>query len=230
MTHKSDYFGWSIDYERLKVHVCSYHRQIFNLPMSMSMSKIRFRQAHEDDGAHLVLLADMATRRLSSYIWNLSAQAGQSALEVGRSIICSDTRHPAYFRNWRVAELNGTVIGALNAYVLPPPEVELPPVLEVLSGPSELKVIAAQTCYLSAVALYPEHQGLGFGEAMLDEAASLARTAGARRLTLLVGSFNAGAYRFYLRYGFEEWARRPFCAFPGSDMPGEWILMRKDLS
>ncbi len=212
----------------LKVQMCSYYRRIFNL--QTSMSNIRFRQAQENDSAHLALFADMATRRLSSCVWNLSAQAGQSAFEVGRSIICFDTGHPAYFRNWRVAELNGAVIGALNAYVLPIPEGELPSVPQVLKGPGELKAIAAQTCYLSAIALYPEHQGHGFGKELLDEAMSLTHAAGARQLSLLVGSFNAAAHRFYLRYGFEEWARRPFCAFAGSDTPGEWILMRKDFS
>jgi GNAT superfamily N-acetyltransferase len=193
------------------------------------MSKIQFRQAREDDCAHLALFSDMATRRLSSHIWNLSAQAGQSTFEVGQSIICSDTGHPAYFRNWWIAEINKAVIGAINAYTLPLPAVVTSLAPEVLSSPSELKAIAAQTFYLSAIALYREHQGLGFGDALLHEATLLARTAGAKTLTLMLGSFNIRAHRFYIRYGFEEWARRPFCAFPGSDAPGEWILMRKDL-
>jgi GNAT superfamily N-acetyltransferase len=193
------------------------------------MSKIQFRQARENDGAHLVLFSDMATRRLSSHIWNLSAQAGQSAFEVGRSIICSDAAHPAYFRNWRIAEMNGAVIGALNAYILPIPAVASPSAPDILSGLNELKVIAAQTFYLSAVALYREHQGLGLGDVMLDEASLLTQATGTKQLTLMLGSFNIRAHRFYIRYGFKEWARRPFCAFPGSDTPGEWILMRKDL-
>jgi ribosomal protein S18 acetylase RimI-like enzyme len=195
----------------------------------MSKSNIKFRQAQENDCAHLVLLSDMATRRLSSHIWNLSAQAGQSAFEVGRSMICSDASHPAYFHNWRIAEMNGSVIGALNAYILPLTAVASSSTSEVLAGLNELKAIAAQTFYLSAVALYREHQGLGFGDVMLDEAALLAQTAGTKQLTLMLGSFNITAHRFYIRYGFEEWSRRPFCAFPGSDTPGEWILMRKDL-
>lgn len=193
------------------------------------MINIQFRQACADDGTHLALFADMATRRLSSYVWNLSALAGQSMFEVGRSVICSDSDHPSYFRNWRVAEQNGEVIGALNAYVLPPPTATLLPTLEPLSGPRELKEIAAQTFYLSAVALYQEHRGLGLGAAMLNEADLMAQTSGATRLSLMLGSFNAKAHRLYLRHGFEERARRPFIAFAGSDTQGEWILMQKDL-
>ena len=193
------------------------------------MVNIRFRQAREDDGAHLALFADMATRRLFSYVWNLSSVAGQSMFEVGRTIICTDTQHPTHFRNWRVAELNGAVIGALNAYELPQPAATFSPPLEPLVGPSELKAIAAQSFYLSAVALYQEHRGLGLGSAMLNEADSMAQTFGASRLSLMLGSFNTKAHRLYLRQGFEEKARRPFIAFEGSDAVGEWILMQKDL-
>jgi ribosomal protein S18 acetylase RimI-like enzyme len=193
------------------------------------MSNIRFRQACENDGAHLALFADMATRRLSSYIWNLSTQAGQSAFEVGRSIICGDASHSTHFRNWRIAELNGAVIGALNVYVLPPPVATAPPVPDVLSGPAELKAIAEQSFYISSLAMYREHRGNGLGVAMLDEAVSMAQTSGTRQLSLMLGSFNTKAHRLYRRHGFEERARRPFVAFTGSDTQGEWILMQKEL-
>lgn len=94
---------------------------------------------------------------------------------------------------------------------------------------NELKNLVAGTWYISAAAIYPEHQGKGFGSALLAKAESIARSAGSNRLTLMVGSFNPGAYRLYQRFGFTEWARRPFFPFPGSD-EGEWILIVKDLS
>ena len=68
------------------------------------------------------------------------------------------------------------------------------------------------------------------GKRMLDEAERIARAAGKDRLTLLVGSFNARAHRLYRQVGFRDWDRRPFVPFPGSDEPGEWILMIKDLA
>ena len=196
------------------------------------MSELVFRPARQNDCTHLALLADMATRCLTSHLWGLTANAGQSAFEVGRSIIRNDTLHFSHFSNWRVAEFDGDVVGAINTGLLPLPPLSLPinppqPMLEVTRAPNELKALAAGTCYLSAAALYPEHQGHGFGSALIDEAMSQARHVGAGQLTLLVGSFNSRAHKLYLRCGFEEWARRPFVAFPGSDSPGEWVLMRK---
>lgn len=191
------------------------------------MSKPEFRAAQQNDCTHLALLADMATRRLTSHLCGLTANAGQSAFEVGRSIIRNDTQHFSHFSKWRVATLDGDVVGAINTCLLPPPPTSLPPIPEVTRGSNELKALATGTCYLAAAALFPEHQGHGFGSALIHEAMSQAQHAGAGQLTLLVGSFNARAHKLYLRYGFEEWARRPFTAFPGSDSPGEWVLMRK---
>ncbi len=197
------------------------------------MSKLEFRPARQNDCTHLALLADMATRCLTSHIWSLSATAGQSAFEVGRSIIRNDPQHFSHFSNWRVAELDGDVVGAINTGLLPPPSppptTPPQPMVEVTRAPNELKALATGTCYLSAAALYPEHQGRGFGSALIDEAMSQAQHCGARQLTLLVGSFNSKAHKLYLRCGFEEWARRPFTAFAGSDRQGEWVLMRKVL-
>lgn len=194
------------------------------------MSELEFRPARPNDCAHLALLADMATRRLTSHLWGLAAAAGQSAFEVGRSIIRNDMLHFSHFSNWRVAELDGDVVGAINTCLLQPPMNPPQPMPEVTRAPNELKALATGTCYLSAAALYPEHQGRGFGSALIDDAMSQARYAGAGQLTLLVGSFNTQAHKLYLRCGFEEWARRPFVAFAGSDSSGEWVLMRKAIA
>lgn len=195
------------------------------------MPELKFRPAVQNDCTHLALLADMATRRLASHLWSLAATAGQSAFEVGRSVIRNDTLHFSHFKNWRIAELDGNVIGAINTCLLPPSMPAPPPpsqgLPDVTRASNELKALAAGTCYLSAAALYPEHQGRGFGSALIDEAMSQARDGGAGQLTLLVGSFNTRAHRLYVRCGLDEWARRPFTAFPGSDTPGEWVLMRK---
>ena len=197
------------------------------------MSELEFRPARQTDCTHLALLADMATRGLTSHLWSLAATAGQSAFEVGRAIIRNDTQHFSHVSHWRVAEFDGDVVGAINTGLLPPP-LALPlsppqPMPEATRAPNELKALATGTCYLSAAALYPEHQRRGFGSALIDESILQARQLGADQLTLLVGSFNTRAHQLYLRCGFEEWARRPFTAFAGSDTPGEWVLMRKAL-
>ncbi len=187
------------------------------------------RAAVEADCADLALLADMATRRLTSHLWGLASQPGQSAFEVGRRIIHSETRHFSHFRNWRVAEVSGSIAGALCGCILSTPHATTATGTEVLDPLNALKTVAAGTWYLSALALYPEQQRKGLGRAMLADVEMLARTAEADRITLMVGSFNTGARALYQQVGYEEWARRAFLPFPGSDAEGDWILMRKDL-
>lgn len=187
-----------------------------------------FRGASREDCAHLTVFADMATRRLTSFMWGQAAAPGQSAFEIGRDIIRNNESHFTHFRNWRVAEHEGQCVGAINSYVIP--EVATPVAATGVVEPlNELKALAAGTFYVSAAAIYPEHRGRGFGRSLLAEAEGLARSAGHGRLTLMVGSFNQGAYRLYRQFGFTEWERRPFIPFPGSDAPGEWILMVKEL-
>ena len=191
---------------------------------------IAFRPATPNDCPHLVLLADMATRRLTSFLWGQAASAGQSVFEVGLGIIRSDESHFTHFSNWRVAEGRGQVVGAVSGYVIPEASQATAAVLNVVAPLNELKAMAAGTWYLSALAIYPEYQGQAFGKSLLAEAENMARAAGQDRLTLMVGSFNARAYGLYRKAGFAEWDRRPFAAFPGSDEAGDWILMGKDLA
>lgn len=198
------------------------------MPSHPALPPIVLRSATPADCAHLVLFADMATRRLTSFLWGQMAAPGQSVFEIGRNVIRHAEGHFTHFANWRVAEHEGEVVGALNGYVIPEPSDTPPAVPEVVKPLNELKNMATGTWYVSAAAIYPEHQGRGFGARLLAEGESMARSAGKAQMTLMVGSFNPGAYRLYQRCGFTEWARRPFCAFPGSD-EGEWILMVRDL-
>ena len=197
---------------------------------TLAPPSIAFRSPTREDCAHLVLLADMATRRLTSFLWGQMASSGQSALEVGRNVIRNDKSHFTYFANWRVAEHQDQLVGALNGYVIPESSASALPAPDVVQPLNELKNMAAGTWYISAAAIYPEHQGKGFGKCLIAEAEILARAAGKDRLTLMVGSFNPRAYSLYEKTGFVEWKRRPFAVFPGSDEQGEWILMVKELS
>ncbi len=196
---------------------------------STAVPSIGFRSATREDCAHLVLFADMATGRLASFLWEQATSPGQSSFEHGRNVILHDETHFTHFGNWHVAEREHQIVGALNGYLLPRPPSSAPPVPELVRPLNELKNMAAGTWYISAVAIYPEHQFKGFGSLLLAEGERIARSSSSERLTLMVGSFNSRAYRLYQRFGFTEWARRPFVAFPGSET-GEWILMVKELS
>ena len=193
------------------------------------ISSLDFRPATEEDCAHLVLFADMATSRLTSFVWGQSAAPGQSVCEVGRKVIRNDAAHFSHVSNWHVATHRGHIVGGLNSYVLPDDQGP-PPALDAAVPLHALKSKAAGSWYLSVAALYPEHQGKGAGAHLLAKAEALARAAGKDLLTLLVASFNPRAHSLYTRCGFRDWDRRPFVGFPGSGGPGDWILMVKDLT
>jgi ribosomal protein S18 acetylase RimI-like enzyme len=194
-------------------------------------SPFAFRDAEHGDGASLALLADAATRRLVSWLWDQSTAAGQPSFEVGRRIICEDTTSFNHLRHWRVATRDGQMVGGLNSYVLAQTPLPADPeVAAVIRPTAELKAVADGTWYVTVASVFAEARGQGVGQALLTEADRLAEAAGCDTVSLLVGSFNAGAHRLYTRLGFTEWERRPFVPFPGSDEPGEWILMRRALS
>ncbi len=79
------------------------------------------------DCADLAVLADMATRRMTSYLWVLAAKPGQSAFEVGHRIIHSETGHFSHFRNWWVAGVGGFFAGALCSCIMATPPAIAPP-------------------------------------------------------------------------------------------------------
>ncbi len=194
-------------------------------------ANINFRPAGQADCSDLAILSDAATRLLVSHMWSLGARVGQSWFEVGREAIRTRTGHFSHYANWHVAELDGLTAGAVNGYVLPPVSVaavaaDVPPILVPLDA---LKGLAAGTWYISAASVFPEFRNRGVGEALIEKACVLARARNIDRVTLMVGSFNEGAQRLYLRSGFSEWSRRPYIPFPGSDPEGQWILMFKDL-
>lgn len=191
-----------------------------------------FRIAKPSDCSDLAVLTDMASRRLASFLWGSEAAEGQSPFEVARDSIRTETDSPMYYENWHVAHRQDHILGGLNGHIIPPQsghasQAKVPGVLKSLK---ELKAIAQGTWYLSSAAVFAEARGQGIGAAILAKAEGLARNAGCTRLTLIVGSFNAGAYRLYVRSGFEEWDRRDIMAFDGSDQTGSWILMVKDLT
>lgn len=196
----------------------------------MVASPIGFRAGERDDAASLALLADAATRRLVSWVWDQTADVGQPSLEVGRQIVCDDETSLNHLRHWRVATRNEHLVGGLNSYLLPPTVLPDDPVIAAVVQPTvELKAIAEGTWYVAVAAALSDARGQGVGRALLSEADRLAAAAQCRTVSLLVGSFNIGAHRLYTRLGFTEWARRPFVPFPGSDVPGEWILMRREV-
>lgn len=158
-----------------------------------------FRDPSKEDCAHFVLLADLATRRLTSFLWGEMAVPGQSAFEIGRNIMRNNDDDFTHFKNWRVLENDGQIVGALNGYIIPEPFTAATISSEVVKPLNELKAMVAGTWYISAAAIYPEHQGKGLGKALLAEAEKIARAAQRDCISLIVGSFNSRAYDLYRR-------------------------------
>ena len=195
----------------------------------MPSPPVAFRKATENDCSDLAILSDVATRGLGSFLWATSASVGQSPFEIGRSFIRTQADHFTHYANWQIAEIEGSTAGVLNCCLLPVSVSDryLADSPEVTRNLNELKVVAGGTWYITAAAVFPEYRNLGIGKALLSRAEASAREQGIENLTLMVGSFNEGARRLYQRFGFNEWERRVFTPFPGSDRDGFWILMRK---
>jgi GNAT superfamily N-acetyltransferase len=192
---------------------------------------LKFRSATIDDADHLVVLLDAASRRLVSWYWNTMSEPGQSYFEVGRNRIRTNSESPNYFTKWWIAELEGRIVGAMNGYFIAQPydPGDISGFPDVYTPMIELEGVAEGTWFMQIASVYPEHRGKGIGTAMLRKAEAIARHSGANRLSLMVESANRDAHRFYERFGFTDWARRPFITFPGSTDKGDWILMGKDV-
>jgi ribosomal protein S18 acetylase RimI-like enzyme len=194
-------------------------------------ANVRLRQAQESDALDLACLIDSASRGLALWLWSTLREPGQSAIEVGRHRIRALTASPLYYGAFTVAEIDGAIAGALTGRLIPIPykrgdSADLP---DAFAPVLELEAVAAGSWYLNVISVYPEFRGRGLGSALLSKAEEIARLAEAPQMSLIVEDANAGALKLYLRYGFEEWTRRPYLPFPGSMDEGDWILLKKKI-
>lgn len=104
-------------------------------------------------------------------------------------------------RTYRVAVMDGRVVGYAGAFVLPPD--------------SDVQTIAVST----------EVQGQGVGRRLLSELATAARSAGCTHMLLEVRADNAAAIALYERCGFATISTRPRYYPDGADAR----IMRADL-
>ena len=179
------------------------------------MIGVTLSTAHSEDSSDLAVLADMATRRLTSFLWGFGAQAGQSPFEIGRDVIRGDIKSSLFHANWQIAAREGRLLGGCNGYSLrayPPFDVENPRMSRVLKPLNGLKRTVPGAWYIAALAVFPENRGMKVGQHLLREAEARARDDGAKEITLLVASFNPDARRLYDRAGFACWAERPLCS------------------
>jgi ribosomal protein S18 acetylase RimI-like enzyme len=195
-------------------------------------ANVRFRQAQESDALDLACLIDSASRGLVLWFWSTLREPGQSTIEVGRHRIRTLSASPLYYGAFTVAEINGAIAGALTGRLIPVPyeRGDSADLAEIFAPLLELEAVAAGTWYLTIVSVYPEFRGKGVGSALLNKAEGIARLTGAAQMSLVVEDANVAALRLYLRYGFDEWTRRPYLPFPGSTDEGDWVLLKKEIA
>lgn len=190
---------------------------------------LTIRSAAESDCSDLVVLVDIASRGLLSWLWSQMAGAGQSPLEVGRERIRTHTDLPTYYRNWHIAEWSGGTVGAMAGYRIPDPfdpgdVAGLPAVYEPLLA---LEHIARGTWHMMALAVFPAFRRRGVGSRLLAAAEKDAASAGDGVMTIIASSVNQPACSLYLNRGYEVRGRRDVVAYPGSRDSGEWLLFQK---
>jgi ribosomal protein S18 acetylase RimI-like enzyme len=187
------------------------------------------RDARRSDCPGLAELIDIAGEGLPRYLWTRIAGPGEDPQEIGRQRAARETGSFSY-RNGVVAEVDGTLAGALIGY----PVSTEPTAIDPASTPPmflpllELENLAAGTWYVNAVATFPDARGLGVGSQLMAWAERQANALGLRGTSLIVSDANRGARRLYERLGYEEVARRPMVKERWQHQGDNWVLMIKD--
>ena len=179
--------------------------------------KVTLRQATRDDCQRIARLYMIASDGVAEYIWSRIHAPELSLLEIGTQRYARENTDFSY-RNCTVAEKDGAVVGMMLGFEMrePPPEGrgaeparEVDPVLEPYTHLEDYGSL-----YISALAVFNEHRGLGIGTRLLQEARRRARAMGFDRLSLICFEQNFGAMRLYRRLGFVEIKRRPIVPHP----------------
>jgi ribosomal protein S18 acetylase RimI-like enzyme len=186
------------------------------------------RWARREDSRRVAELMDIAGHGLPAYVWSLSTEEGQEAIDLGTARAAREDGTFSY-RNAVVAEEGGEVVALLLAYRLPEAgeEMNLDEVPEVLQPLVELELLAPGTFYVNGLATLPGYEGRGLGTRLLNVATDLAAEAGCDELSIEVFEQNEGAVRLYERHGYRTVARRPAVPHPSYPYGGDVLLMTR---
>jgi ribosomal protein S18 acetylase RimI-like enzyme len=196
--------------------------------VTFSADNVTIRDACKSDCAELAQLVDIAGEGLPYYYWQQTAAPGQDPWDVGRERAARDTGSFSY-RNGVVAEIDGTIAGALIGY----PVAAEPEAIDTSSTPPmwipllELESIAAGSWYVNTVAAFPQARGLGVGSNLMQWAERHASQIGLRSVSLIVSDANQDARRLYERLGYHEVASRRMIKERWKNAGKNWVLMIK---
>ncbi|MEO1595999.1 MAG: GNAT family N-acetyltransferase [Pseudomonadota bacterium] len=189
-----------------------------------------YRRATPSDDHEMAELVNFAGEGMPVYLWSGIAEDGESVWEIGRARARRESGSFSY-RNTVVRDEGGRATAAVIGYPLtaaadPSDYDDMPPMFVALQ---QLEDLAVGTWYVNVLAAYPEHRGKGYGTALLDIAARIARQSGCSGLSIIVSDANTGARRLYERCGYVERASRPMVK-DGWENEGEhWVLLVRPL-
>lgn len=190
-----------------------------------------FRPATPADACALAVLVDIAGEGIPTGFWRELAGPGRSVLETGRE----RARRPEggfSYRHATLAEVGDEVAAGSIVYPLDDP-YDLTNLDEMPAHVHPLVRLEAQapgSWYVNVLATFPEFRGQGIGTKLIEIAEKKARAANANRMSIIVGSWNAGATRLYERAGYARIASE--AAILPRDFPqsGDWILLTRTIA
>jgi ribosomal protein S18 acetylase RimI-like enzyme len=193
-------------------------------------SALTFRPATPADASALAVLVDIAGEGIPNGFWHELAGPGCSALEVGRGRARREEGGFSY-RHATLAETGGEIAACLIVYPLDDP-YDLSNLDDMPTHVHPLVRLEAQapgSWYVNVLSTFPEFRGHGIGAALLEVAENKARAAGANTMSIIVGSWNEGAWRLYQRAGYATIASEPAILPAGFPRRGDWILLLKSI-
>jgi len=170
---------------------------------------------------------EFASEGLSLYVWTQLAGPGEDPWEIGRKRVAAESGGYSY-RNALIAEAAGESAGAMIGYPVSAEPNHAHAIPAILVPLHRLMSMAADTWYVHALGVYPQHRGAGVGTLLLAEADRRAARAAKSGPSLIVSDTNR-ARRLYERSGYREAAHGAMVK-QGWDHPGtNWVLMTKRL-
>ncbi|MET1416541.1 GNAT family N-acetyltransferase [Roseibium sp. HPY-6] len=198
---------------------------------SLLAHNIIARQATSDDSVALAKLIDIAGEGIPNWLWNRSAESGQTPLDVGAERARRLTGGFSY-TNALVTEDRDLVTGMVLSYLIDAAPEDDPEALPAPIAPFvELEKHSVGTWYINALATFPGYRGQGLGSALLASAEHLAREKGAPAMTIQVYAQNTGAVRLYQRLGYKQHKKAHVRLHPCQPYyTGDVLLLIKELN
>ncbi|NKB98255.1 MAG: GNAT family N-acetyltransferase [Pseudomonadales bacterium] len=178
---------------------------------------VEIRDAHVTDIPHLAYVSMQASGGIYEAIYEGAIPDRETHLIIEH--IFSRLDATSSFRNCRILESDGKVIGGLHGHAVAasandPGDALIRRDRLYLVAPFAELHAPSDSYYISSVALYPENRGGGHGRRLMQDAENIARSMDLAKMSLHVFAENRGAVSLYESLGYEEIQRRPAVSHP----------------